>query len=72
MLVQEAVSMKEFKSLSRNTNLATKKLRSARLVPRLPRPDQKRTKNNKFSDKLLLFEGDPDTFSQRFVTGDEI
>lgn len=44
---------------------------SARWVPRLLTPDQKRVRQRMSRDNLALFNSDPDGFMARFVTQDE-
>lgn len=44
---------------------------SARWVPRLLTPDQKRSRRLISKDNLALFEQDPEDFLQRFITMDE-
>lgn len=44
---------------------------SARWVPRLLTPDQKRTRLDMSRENLELFEADPDGFIERFLTMDE-
>ena len=44
---------------------------SARWVPRLLTPDQKRTRMTMSRDNLLLFEANPVNFVERFLTQDE-
>ena len=44
---------------------------SARWVPRLLTPDQKRTRLGMSRENLEIFEADPDDFTERFMTMDE-
>ncbi|XP_076039451.1 protein GVQW3-like [Oratosquilla oratoria] len=44
---------------------------SARWVPRLLTPDQKKTRRTMSAENLELFEADPEDFMARFVTMDE-
>ena len=44
---------------------------SARWVPRLLTPDQKRKRFDMSEANLAMFEADPDGFIERFLTQDE-
>ncbi|XP_076037348.1 histone-lysine N-methyltransferase SETMAR-like [Oratosquilla oratoria] len=62
-------------SQERAVNILTNELGmskvSARWVPRLFTPDQKRTRRTMSAENLELFEADPEDFMARFVTVDE-
>ncbi|XP_076068328.1 histone-lysine N-methyltransferase SETMAR-like [Oratosquilla oratoria] len=62
-------------SQERAVNILTNELGmskvSARWVPRLLTPDQKRTRRTMSAENLELFEADPENFMARFVTMDE-